>query len=57
MKNWNNKLKNEIESIKEEDKNLNFDEKIKKSIKLRLSYEIPFINNWSQVILNITDRL
>ncbi len=41
--NWNDKLKTDLETISGNDK-------IIQAIKLRLSYEYPFINTWAQAI-------
>jgi rpsU-divergently transcribed protein len=49
MDNWNNKLSNDLETIKN-DKSLNLDEKYKKALKLRLSYELPLISSWPQAM-------
>jgi rpsU-divergently transcribed protein len=49
MDNWNKKLQNEIENIKNET-NLSVEEKYKKAIRFRLSLEIPVINTWPQAI-------
>lgn len=49
MDNFNDKLKHEVIKIKKED-NLTIDEKVKKAMKLRLCYLIPFIKTWSQAI-------
>jgi rpsU-divergently transcribed protein len=45
---WNEKLKIDVDSLKNQNTN-NIDKQIKKAIKLRLSYELPVINTWSQV--------
>jgi rpsU-divergently transcribed protein len=47
--NWNKKLKIDLEEIKK-DSTLSIDEKYKKALKLRLSYEIPLIHIWPQAM-------
>lgn len=49
MDGFNDKLKTEIIQIKK-DENLSVDDKVKKAMKLRLCYLIPFIKTWSQAI-------
>jgi ubiquinone biosynthesis protein COQ9 len=46
---WNSKLVSDLDEIKKDNK-IELDEKIKKALKLRLSYEIPVINTWPQAI-------
>jgi len=49
MDNWLDKLKLDIKTIISE-KNTDIDEKFIQAIKVRLSYEYPFINTWSQAM-------
>lgn len=45
LENWNTKLKKDIEELKL-NQSLTEDEKILKALKIRLSYQIPLVNNW-----------
>jgi rpsU-divergently transcribed protein len=49
LENWNNRLKIDLEELRN-DQNLNEDEKILKALKIRLSYQIPLVNNWAGAI-------
>lgn len=46
---WYDKLRDEMQAIRN-DKNLTTDEKYKKAIRLRLSYQTPLINTWPQAM-------
>jgi rpsU-divergently transcribed protein len=49
MDNWNEKLRKDLDSIKTES-HLSLEEKLKKALKLRLSYEIPHVATWPAAI-------